>query len=351
MTDIAKYNDTLDHPELLTTTHKLAAQICRTEFVPKALRGKPEATLAALLAGRELGLGPMTALNHVNIIEGSSSFSAQLQRAVAVAAGHQIDVIETTPERCVVAARRAGSEHTVTIEWTMADAHRAGLDQKSNWKKNPRQMLQARATAEAARLVAPDATLGIPTTTEEAADGDPLSLEQPAPPSPAERTVRRKAKQAEPAPPAEDDDIVDAEIVDEPPAGDPPTDAQKRKFFALCGEKSLSDDDRHKLISVVTSGRTGSWTQVTKDEAGRLIDHVEDMDHSQAEPASLNLGDVPTAWAGWDANAWLSWARTQQLKLADLKHLGLFSWRDVADADDTVKAQVWAVPAQLEEPF
>lgn len=363
MTDIVRYNDTLDHPELLNTSHKLATQICRTEFVPKALRDRPEATLAALLAGRELGLGPMTALNHVNIIEGRSSFSAQLQRAVAMSAGHQIDVVETTPERCVVVARRAGSEHTVRIEWTMADAKRAGLDGKQNWRKNPRQMLQARATAEAARLVAPDATLGIPLTVEEAADGDPLTLEPE--PTVVERTVRRRAKKAEPEPAsapalaaasADDGDVVEAEVIDHP-ASDPPSDAQKGKFFALCSERGLSNDDRHWLIGQVTGGRTESWNDVTKAEAARLIDRLEQPPTQDDEAAddgdaqALPLGDTGRAWDGWGPNDWLGWARTRGVKLVDLRPLGITSYADIAAADDDVKARAWALPDQLEEPF
>ena len=70
--EIEPFKDTLGSPDVLNTAHKLASQINGTDFVPKAFRGKPEAVMAALLTGRELGLGPMTALQRIHVIEGKA---------------------------------------------------------------------------------------------------------------------------------------------------------------------------------------------------------------------------------------------------------------------------------------
>ena len=40
----------------------VAERVASTEFVPSSLRGKPDKVFAAVLAGREIGLGPMAAL-------------------------------------------------------------------------------------------------------------------------------------------------------------------------------------------------------------------------------------------------------------------------------------------------
>ena len=44
--------------EVMGPAIELAAQVANTDFVPKALRGKPEAVVAAILQGHELGIEP-----------------------------------------------------------------------------------------------------------------------------------------------------------------------------------------------------------------------------------------------------------------------------------------------------
>src|SRR5262245_66596690 len=64
---------------------KLATYIAGTDFVPRAYRGQDAAVAAAILAGRELGIGPMTALQHLHVIDGRPAMSAQLMRALVFA--------------------------------------------------------------------------------------------------------------------------------------------------------------------------------------------------------------------------------------------------------------------------
>lgn len=69
---------------------ELARGIAGTDFVPDAMRGKPAAVTAAILTGRELGVGPMTALAHIHIVKGKPGQSAQLMRSLIFSAGHQL---------------------------------------------------------------------------------------------------------------------------------------------------------------------------------------------------------------------------------------------------------------------
>lgn len=224
--------------ELAPEAWKLASRVADTDFVPKALRGKPEAVLACILAGHEAGISPMQSLAKIHVVEGRPAMAAELMRALVLRAGHEIWIEESTSTRVIVAGQRAGSERVSRVAWTMDDAKRASLAGKNNWRSYPRAMLLARATAELCRALFPDVLAGISHTIEELADGD--DVDRPAEPeetpaAAAPPTTTAKAKRAATAPnaapamepevvdkprgdvpglPGEDDDIVDAEVVE-----------------------------------------------------------------------------------------------------------------------------------------
>lgn len=139
---------------------RLARLTTNTEMVPRALRGRPDAALAVMVYGHELGLRPMTSLREVFIIEGTPSCSAKLMRALIYRAGHELHFAEQSSTRCVVEGRRHDGQGSARVTWEIGDAKRAGLDAKDVWKKYPRQMLAARATSELARLIFADVTIG-----------------------------------------------------------------------------------------------------------------------------------------------------------------------------------------------
>lgn len=169
---------------------KLAEQVASTEFVPKQLRGKPAAVTAALLYGREVGLPPMTSLTMTHVIEGKPAMSAEAMRALVLAAGHDIEVLESTGSICRMRGRRRGSETWTPVEWTWDMARHAEVTGKDNWRHYPRQMLQARCTAELARLVFPDVIHGFRSVEELDDMGETASVE-PSPPADPKTTVRR----------------------------------------------------------------------------------------------------------------------------------------------------------------
>ena len=140
-----------------------AEQVCRTSFVPKAYRNDAAAVTAAILVGRELGLPPMTALRHVQVVEGSPGLSAEYKRARVLAAGHRLDITEHTTEACTVTGHRKGHE-PVTVRYTMKDARTAGLvKDRGAWMTRPRRMLFARASTEVVDALFSDLTNGLPT--------------------------------------------------------------------------------------------------------------------------------------------------------------------------------------------
>ncbi|WP_289008260.1 hypothetical protein [uncultured Thermomonospora sp.] len=286
---------------------KLAEYIAMTEFVPAGLRGKPAAVAAAVLAGREQGIGPMTSLTHMHVVEGRPTMSAELKRARVLAAGHHIHYVEMTSTRCVVRGRRRGSDEWTTVTWTMDDARRAGLAGKANWQRHPRRMLQARATSELCDLLFPDVVGGMPTTEDVADDVEAVEpVEQPK-----RRTARRAArKTAEPdqadqpaatgdqAPPVEparppampapplpgepgyDEPGAPAEPVEpeqraqaEPEPAEPISDAQMRKLGATFTRIGISDRGERLRVSATLVGRPLMTSrELTRREASTLID-------------------------------------------------------------------------------
>lgn len=285
--------DTLAAPELIREAWTLASRIAATEFVPAAFRGKPEAVLAAMLTGREVGMGPMSALQRIHVIQGKPCIDAQGQRALVLAAGHDIWQQEATPTSCTYAGRRAGSENTQTVTWTIKDAQAAGLASKEMWKKYPRQMLAARASAELCRLIAPDAIQGLGLTVEELQDTEP-TIAQPTSRPKVQRRPVTPIEQADlpagelpsfddddtatagpdtPPAPAPVDDIVDADIV-EPDQPAPATQKQINLVMLRCNRQAISDDDRHALVEAHTAGRTTHVREMTGPEISALIDSL-----------------------------------------------------------------------------
>jgi hypothetical protein len=145
---------------------QVAQSIAKTSFAGQ-LRGKPEEVTAVILAGNELGLKPMAALKSIDVIQGTPALRAHAMRGLVLAAGHEIELVESSPENCLMRGRRKGSERWQEVEWTMQRAAQLGLTGKEQWKKQPQTMLIARATGEICRLIASDVLHGMPYAAEE----------------------------------------------------------------------------------------------------------------------------------------------------------------------------------------
>lgn len=124
-------------------------------FVPQHYAGNAPAIAAAILTGIELGIGPMQAIREVHVIEGRPTLSAAMMLALAIRAGVRPQWVRADDDEAVLRLVRPGWEPHEE-RFSMADARRAGLGEKGNWKKHPRAMLRARAISAALRAYCPD---------------------------------------------------------------------------------------------------------------------------------------------------------------------------------------------------
>jgi hypothetical protein len=152
----------------LEQTWQLASKLARTEFVPRDLRGKPEAVLACMLTGRELGIGPMQALRDIYVVNGRPALSATLMVTRVRAHGHRFRTITSSEQQATVQVHRHSEDDPeLPVTWTLEDAKRADLLGKDIWRKYPKAMLWARAASAACRRDCPEALGGAVYTPEE----------------------------------------------------------------------------------------------------------------------------------------------------------------------------------------
>ncbi len=138
--------------------------------------------IVKVIAGRELGLGPVAAMRGIDLIKGNISLSASLTAALVKQTGrYTYYVVEHSDKTCSIEFHErdpltGGWQPMGTSTFTMKMAERAGLLtymkdgkvlQSESWKNYPEAMLWARAMTQGAGWYCPDATEGRFYTAEE----------------------------------------------------------------------------------------------------------------------------------------------------------------------------------------
>lgn len=138
--------------------------LAKSEVVPERIRGDVGAVLGLWLAGEELGVGVMSAIQHVQLVgpkgRATLRLSSRLMWTLALREGHRIEVVEASKDRCVVEGQRAGTDRVHTVAWTLDDAKKKGLlSRPGPWTQWSDQMLKWRAITDMVKLVAPEVGL------------------------------------------------------------------------------------------------------------------------------------------------------------------------------------------------
>ena len=130
-------------------------------------RGAAQAVVK-VLAGREIGFGPIASMTGIHVISGRVSISANLMAAAIKRSGrYDYRVREMTAQRCEIEFRERNGDKWEIIgssEFTAQDARAAGT---KNMDKYARNMLFARAMSNGARWYCPDIFGGPVYTPEE----------------------------------------------------------------------------------------------------------------------------------------------------------------------------------------
>lgn len=120
--------------------------------------GREAGVMMIILAAREYGIPPCQALNNgIRIIEGNVELSARIMSALIRRAKHKLKIKESSDTKCVIWGQRRDTMEEHTVEYTIEMAQKAGLiKEKGAWKKNPEDMLFARAISRLSRQLFSD---------------------------------------------------------------------------------------------------------------------------------------------------------------------------------------------------
>jgi len=148
-----------------------------------------------MVAGEELGLGPMASMQGIHIIEGKPSLSANLLGVQVKRSGaYNFRPKRVSAEGAEIAFFENGEEIGISA-FTLEQAKRAGLVRKgSGWEKYPEAMLFARALSQGVRWYCPDVTAGSPAYTPEELGAE---VDEQGEPIPVESTVEVHEPQTE----------------------------------------------------------------------------------------------------------------------------------------------------------
>lgn len=166
--------------------YRLAKSVVMGNMQPKSFGNGETAICAcfvAMMAGAEMGLPPMMAIQNIAVINGKPGIYGPAALALVEASGKLDDIDEhvegTGDARQAVVTVCRFKRKARTFRFSVADAKKAGLwDKAGPWKQYPDRMLLARARGFALRDVFPDVLLGAAHTIEELTGGEAESVEQ-----------------------------------------------------------------------------------------------------------------------------------------------------------------------------
>lgn len=277
------------HNPSLSETMELGNLLAQSGFFADS-RGAAQAVVK-VLAGRELGFGPIASMTGINIIQGRVSISANLMAAAIKRSGrYDYLVKEMTATRCNIEFRERVGDKWIVIgfsEFTDKDAQKAGT---KNMDKFPRNMLFARAMSNGARWFTPDIFGGPVYTPEElgaTVDG-------------------------------ETGEVIDApRIIVEQPAPTAPTAPSNGK------QTPASDGDAKRLPFRLTQQAAIEWAMQTApqvwpvDKDGVIVTKVVESSFAKLKTDGLHGEDLGWAWVAKVTEKLDTWQRSQAVRITD----------------------------------
>jgi hypothetical protein len=237
----------------------------------------PYAVLTLCMLAQAEGQHPAVVFRDYDLIQGKPAKKAEAMQRDFMASGGKI-TWNRLDDECADATFSHPQGGTVTINWTLARATKAGLGGKDMWKKYPRQMLRARVVSEGVRTVCPNATSGL-YVPEEVRDFGNQIVPSDTPPTPEPKRARDlKAEQpkAIEAQPDYSATLVELESVCGPGHEDALADAWQK--IGKDARKALADElPRLKSLCEPLPEQTTLAEQLGLDETPiqRVLDDLE----------------------------------------------------------------------------
>jgi hypothetical protein len=133
-----------------------------------------------ILAGKELGLSPFQSMGGLYFVNGKIGLQSNIAAGlIKKSKRYDYTVVKRTADICEIDFFDITEKDTPrklgTISFGKAEAARAGLINKDNYKNYPESMFFARAISAGAKTFTPDALMGY-STIEELQDTEPESL-------------------------------------------------------------------------------------------------------------------------------------------------------------------------------
>jgi len=263
----------IGHEMTLQDTMTLGGTLAKSGYFSDA--NQAAQAVVKILAGREIGFGPIASMTGINIIKGRVTLGANLM-AAAVKANPRYNyrVISLNDDGCEIAFFEGQQEAGRSI-FTKQDAQRAGTQ---NMGKFPRNMLFARAMSNGVKWFCPDVMNGQTVYTP-----DELG---------AEVDEEGNMINVTPSPPSQDATFEEA--LDPPQEAEPPvtpphwiTDPKVRaRFWAWTKEQTLTDAQVHEALGVEhVSDYTGTMGEAKADIEQYIANCAgQDLEAEESEP-------------------------------------------------------------------
>jgi hypothetical protein len=278
-------------PQTIKDAREFCDMLARTDFVPKAFRGKPDSIMVCGAMGARLGIDVFSALAGIADINGRPSVYGDLMLALCMQHPAFEDCIETfsgEPYKdnftatCV--AKRKGRE-PVERSFSVVEAKEAGLWKKPGpWTATPQRMLQMRARSFALRDTFPDRLAGF--HSREEMEDAPIDVTATATvhdePKPAKRrsaaAVQDSPAAVEPATAAAPSEKTEPAKVEVPAAGAEPRDVSADRCVAeFSALWKASEDGKAVAKSIQAKWKLAKIADLAgsnDDDRGAFLDEV-----------------------------------------------------------------------------
>lgn len=264
-----------------TQLKEIAAVAYKSRLLPESIQNVEAATIIAL-KGRELGIAPMVAFAHINVIKGKPCCSSELMLAHIRKdfPNAVIEFTERTDKACKISAKRKPEDKMEIFEMTYDQAEKAGFAKqwdskksewyiKDNWKKIPKTMLSWRCVSEMKRFLFPEVLMGVDYTPDELDDIKDVTPTQPPP----EQATAEKKVLKNFAPGADNSRAEKPiDVTPEPPKLDERKVAIE-KIIALETELNLNKD----MVDDICARLFGRTEKFTTNDLNKLVVELEGM--------------------------------------------------------------------------